>query len=569
MDVAIPTRGAVAPTKHDVPARRDGLVACDALVDQLVASRDARLVVATGAGASALLAQWANAPGEPRPFAWLALDPEDADPIHFWRGVLAALRTVHPGFGGETEALLRVGPPALRPAVVPLVAAEAAVSGHGAVLALDGLDRLGTSGAVQDTLELLLDRLPPELTIAIATRTADGAGPGLWRRATSALTVDAPADPPRPRTPGTAAAVIEAARSAPGAARAAALVAENWETALARGEHATVHAWLDGLPRDAADAEPRLWPVRLWAALEAGRAEEVTRLLSSGPAPSGGPLRTRGLLLHAHDALRRGDLAATSRRLDRVAALDGQGGFWHTTEALLRALESFWRGRPRVAYRHFLRATGLAEVHGDRLAVAYATGYVALIAAEGGDRDGARRRLDRLEDLRDEDPATGEHAVACAGALAEGRLLELAGACESAVAPLERAAALAGRGGSLHERAEPLLRLASVHRACQRPEAAAACDARAAELLAACPDLGRLAGPAAAVAPPGSPRDALSPSELAVLRLLPTGLSQREIGAELYLSVNTVKTHCRNIYTKMRAASREQAVARARQDGLL
>ncbi|MCZ4495150.1 MAG: pknK 1, partial [Conexibacter sp.] len=72
-----------------------------------------------------------------------------------------------------------------------------------------------------------------------------------------------------------------------------------------------------------------------------------------------------------------------------------------------------------------------------------------------------------------------------------------------------------------------------------------------------------------AVAPPGSPRDALSPAELAVLRLLPTGLSQREIGAELYLSVNTVKTHCRNIYTKTRAASREQAVARARQDGLL
>ena len=567
MDVAIPTRGAVTPAKHHVPVRRDGLVACDALVDQLVASRDARLVVATGAGASALLAQWAHAPGESRPIAWLALDPEDADPVRFWRGVIGALRTAHPGFGAETEALLRIGEPALRPAVVPMIAAEAAVSGHGAVLALDGLDRLGAAPEVHATLELLLDRLANEVTVAIAARTPPG--PELSRRATHALTVDAPADPPRPRAAAGAAA-NDAAQSAPDPARAAAVVAEHWEAALARGESATVLASLDALGPDAADAEPRLWPVRLWAALEGGHAEEVARLMSAtGPAPAPGPLRTRGLLLHAHDALRSGDLAAASRRLDRVTTLEAQGGFWHTTEALLRALESFWRGRPRVAYRHFLRATGLAEVHGDRLALAYATGYLALIAAEGADRDGARRRLDRLEDLRDEDPATGEHAVACAGALAEGRLLELAGACESAVAPLERAAALAARGAGLHERAEPLLRLGTVHRACHRPDAAAACDARAAELLAGCPDLGRLAGPAAAVAPPGSPRDVLSPSELAVLRLLPTGLSQREIGAELYLSVNTVKTHGRNIYTKMHAGSREQAIARARQNGLL
>ncbi|MCW3022222.1 MAG: helix-turn-helix transcriptional regulator, partial [Conexibacter sp.] len=198
MDVAIPTRGAVAPAKHDVPARRDGLVACDALVDQLVASREARLVVVTGAGASALLAQWAHASGEGRPFAWLALDPEDADPVRFWRGVIGALRTVRPGFGAEAEGLLRVGAPALAPAIVPLVAAEAAVSGHGAVLALDGLDRLGTARQVHATLELLLDRLPPELTVAIGSRTA--AEPSLSRRATHALSADAPADPARART---------------------------------------------------------------------------------------------------------------------------------------------------------------------------------------------------------------------------------------------------------------------------------------------------------------------------------------------------------------------------------
>ncbi|HEY3019187.1 MAG TPA: LuxR C-terminal-related transcriptional regulator, partial [Solirubrobacteraceae bacterium] len=57
--------------------------------------------------------------------------------------------------------------------------------------------------------------------------------------------------------------------------------------------------------------------------------------------------------------------------------------------------------------------------------------------------------------------------------------------------------------------------------------------------------------------------------ELAVLRLLPGPLSQREIGQELYVSLNTVKTHTRNIYAKLRAANRDEAVDRARELGLI
>jgi LuxR family maltose regulon positive regulatory protein len=54
-----------------------------------------------------------------------------------------------------------------------------------------------------------------------------------------------------------------------------------------------------------------------------------------------------------------------------------------------------------------------------------------------------------------------------------------------------------------------------------------------------------------------------------VLRLLSSKLSLREIGNELYVSLNTIKTHTHNIYAKLRAGSREQAVARARESGLL
>jgi LuxR family transcriptional regulator, maltose regulon positive regulatory protein len=61
----------------------------------------------------------------------------------------------------------------------------------------------------------------------------------------------------------------------------------------------------------------------------------------------------------------------------------------------------------------------------------------------------------------------------------------------------------------------------------------------------------------------------LSEREAVVLRLLATGLSLREIAAQLYVSPNTVKTHLRATYRKLGAGRRAQAVNRARDLGLL
>lgn len=73
----------------------------------------------------------------------------------------------------------------------------------------------------------------------------------------------------------------------------------------------------------------------------------------------------------------------------------------------------------------------------------------------------------------------------------------------------------------------------------------------------------------AAPVQPACHRGALTHGETRVLRYLPTNLSAREIAAELYLSVNTVKTHQRHVYQKLGARSRSQAVERARTLGLL
>ena len=61
----------------------------------------------------------------------------------------------------------------------------------------------------------------------------------------------------------------------------------------------------------------------------------------------------------------------------------------------------------------------------------------------------------------------------------------------------------------------------------------------------------------------------LTERETAVLRYLPTALSQREIAGELFVSANTVKTHCSAIYRKLAVSSRKAAVQAARDLRLL
>ena len=70
-------------------------------------------------------------------------------------------------------------------------------------------------------------------------------------------------------------------------------------------------------------------------------------------------------------------------------------------------------------------------------------------------------------------------------------------------------------------------------------------------------------------APPAELAEELNERELTVLRFLPTNLSAAEIGSELFLSVNTVKTHMRKLYAKLDVHTRAEAVERGRALGLL
>ncbi len=61
----------------------------------------------------------------------------------------------------------------------------------------------------------------------------------------------------------------------------------------------------------------------------------------------------------------------------------------------------------------------------------------------------------------------------------------------------------------------------------------------------------------------------LSPREFEILRLIDQGLSNREIGARLFLALDTVKGHNRRIFDKLQVQRRTEAIARARELGLL
>jgi len=75
---------------------------------------------------------------------------------------------------------------------------------------------------------------------------------------------------------------------------------------------------------------------------------------------------------------------------------------------------------------------------------------------------------------------------------------------------------------------------------------------------------GRLARPAGS-----QPAGLLTDSEMAVLRFLPSHMTNQEIAESLFLSINTIKTHLSSVYRKLGVANRRQAIAQARRLDLL
>ena len=183
----------------------------------------------------------------------------------------------------------------------------------------------------------------------------------------------------------------------------------------------------------------------------------------------------------------------------------------------------------------------------------------AVICIAEGDPSAA---LDLLQDVRDTPPPVGlpafalveAHLLAGIAHLDLGDRNAAAAAAEAALAAAEPDRlifpfAMTGTGELL----DALPRHQTAHGA----------------LLADIVDVLRGAPAPSAEAEDLSPPEELSPTELRVLRYLPTNLTRPEIARQLYVSINTVNTHIRNIYSKLGARDRSSAVRRARELRLL
>ena len=165
--------GPLLETKLHVPRWRRSLVARPRLSERLSRGAESALTLVSapaGFGKTTLLAEWlAVAAAGGRSVAWLSLDQRDSDPALFWTYVVAALNTGAPGGGAGPLSLLEPPRPPNEAGLVTLLNDLDAIS-NDVVLVLDDYHVIDARD-VQDGMAFLLEHLPPQIHLVIASRT--------------------------------------------------------------------------------------------------------------------------------------------------------------------------------------------------------------------------------------------------------------------------------------------------------------------------------------------------------------------------------------------------------------
>ena len=160
----------VLATKLYVPPPRRKVVTRPRLIDRLNEGRKGSLTLISapaGSGKTTLVSQWAATCG--LPVAWLSLDEADSEPTRFLTHLAAALRTVSADIGTETLAMLQSPQPPPTVSVLTSLLNEVAMTPNDLILVLDDY-HLVDSKEIDGAVTFLLDHLPPQLHIVIATR---------------------------------------------------------------------------------------------------------------------------------------------------------------------------------------------------------------------------------------------------------------------------------------------------------------------------------------------------------------------------------------------------------------
>jgi LuxR family maltose regulon positive regulatory protein len=367
--------------------------------------------------------------------------------------------------------------------------------------------------------------------------------------------------------------------------RVAEVVVSDWLSFANSGERGAVAEWFAAIPDERLRRDGALCVARAGLAITVGDGAGVLPWLDRAErAASRNPAEDRAVWLEGTairaSALRRlGDVGQARRIAERMAPLDGTSP-WHSAAASVLGSAARWQGDDATAIELLEQAVCLGHARFPMVAV-FCYGQRALIAADRGDWDACEATVEAAFGLIDNGDLD-EYWMGAPAHVANGRLFRHARRPHDAEAELARAVVLGQRGVGVIELAYSLLMLADLRRELGDRVSARELVVEARGLLDRAPDPGPVVPRLIEQAERslrlvhhsqngfGSPVfEELTVRERAVLYLLPGSLSAREIGDELGVTRNTIKTHTKSLYRKLGATGRREAVARGRLLGLL
>ena len=366
-------------------------------------------------------------------------------------------------------------------------------------------------------------------------------------------------------------------------------IARHWAAYVDSGRAATVRGWLNSLGTSTVSADPVAAHCGAWAAAVSGDRESLRRWLPiieagshDGPLPDGvRSLRSSAALLRATFGFD-GIGPMLDAAAEAVTLETNPASPWYALARASYAAALYWSGDLAAAAEQAqAAAAGTTSAAAIRLR---GWAFLSLIATEQGNLDEAERHAHTACHIADGiDSGLGRGPQTCLAYTAAAAVWAGRGWLQEARGELERALRIRRTpfGISPWPGAEIMLRLAPVLFETGDRPGAVALLAEIRQLLSSSPDgadallarldriEGRLALTSRQVTPTEAPTEPLTEREVAVLRLLRGSLSLREIGQQLSLSRNTIKTHTRAIYRKLGASTRLDAIAKGRASGVL
>jgi len=160
----------ILATKLFIPHPRTKVVRRPHLIERLNEGLDRKLTLisaSAGFGKTTLVCEWVA--GCDRPVAWLSLDEGDNDAVRFLTHLVAALRTIAENVGGGAARALDSPQPPSTESILTILLNEIAAHPYNFMLVLDDYHVIGDK-RIDDALLFLLEHLPPQMHLVIATR---------------------------------------------------------------------------------------------------------------------------------------------------------------------------------------------------------------------------------------------------------------------------------------------------------------------------------------------------------------------------------------------------------------